>query len=84
MKKLVLELDDLRVESFSTAEADSAKGTVNGHIIIGSGGGCSVFNSCEATACGCGGGGGSGHYTCGVQAACGDPDSDPFCRTDVC
>ena len=84
MKKLSLDLDQLRVESFSTDQAESGTGTVEGRMIIGSGQGCSVFYSCEASACGCGGGGGgSGHYTCGLQAIC-VGDSVDVCRSDLC
>ena len=31
MKKIRLELDHLRVDSFATAEADEGRGTVHGH-----------------------------------------------------
>ncbi len=31
MKKLTLKLDDLRVETFTTASEQSARGTVQGH-----------------------------------------------------
>lgn len=84
MKKLTLDLDQLRVESFSTAETGAEKGTVHGHL--GTGGGCTVYDSCDGSVCGgscafpCGGG--SGHYTCGIQAACGN--SIELCRTDMC
>ncbi len=48
MKKLSLEMDDLRVESFSTVEAPGAdRGTVQGHEITGSK--CSVVY-CPVTA----------------------------------
>lgn len=86
MKKLSLNLDQLRVESFATDRTEAREGTVEGRMIIGSGEGCSVFYSCELSACGCGsdgGGGDSGHYTCGMQALC-LGDSVELCRSDRC
>jgi hypothetical protein len=84
MKKLSLDLDQLRVESFATDQTEAGEGTVEGRMIIGSGEGCSVFYSCELSACGCNGGqGGSGHYTCGMHALC-LGDSVELCHSDRC
>jgi len=87
MKKLTLEFDELRVESFSTEGADDARGTVEGHIYYGSGVGCTAFYSCEDTVCAAsckaGGCGQSGLNTCGHYSRC-NGDSIEVCWTDFC
>ena len=74
MKKLKLDLDDLRVESFATAPGGDAKGTVVGYATEPVWTVC--YFTCNVTCNGaetcdtCGGGGqtdldcGSGYYTC--------------------
>ena len=77
MKKLALSLDDLHVESFSTAGTDAARGTVQGNSwntdteadpsALGDAG-CSVYYTCVQ---GCGGSNpDSGWNTCGDGSAC--------------
>lgn len=86
MKKLSLDLDNLQVESFATDAADGVKATVQGHMIIVSGNGCSAFYSCQATVCAasCDGPcGGSGHATCGHYSQC-NGDSVDLCWSDYC
>ena len=86
MRKLSLNLDDLRVQSFSTTPLERrASGTVRGHDVSNDLGSCwegtdttaepsdLVVGCSEFNTCvdGCGGGGGaSGHMTCGNGGAC--------------
>lgn len=82
MKKLSLDLDALKVESFSTALPERPRGTVNGYLytyepgctdttcqLSDAGAGCTAFN--------CGSGGGdSGWNTCGAGSGCELPYTD--------
>jgi hypothetical protein len=58
MRKMKLQLDDLRVESFATAEATTHRGTVRGHDQIlpedeaGTDATCPPVNTCNQTYCG--------------------------------
>jgi len=84
-KKLSLNLDELRVESFSTDENAGERGTVAGHL-GDTGDGCSVFYSCVASACGATcdvGCNASGAYTCGHYSRC-NGDSVNICWGDWC
>ena len=65
MRKMRLELDGLKVESFSTAKDGEIRGTVQAHSAVP----CTVYDSCDVTACSCPGGG-SGHMTCGNTSPC--------------
>jgi hypothetical protein len=77
MKKLALKLDELQVESFSTAEIARGEGTVRGHDwetdttaapSAAGDAGCSAYYTCLN---GCGGSNpNSGWYTCGDGTAC--------------
>jgi hypothetical protein len=82
MKKLSLNLDSLRVESFATAGGVRPRGTVNANEVTavepgcttsqqpytGMGAGCSEFASCLDSCSGCGGA--SGYYSCGNGSDC--------------
>lgn len=83
MKKLSLDVEMLQVESFATDDEKGEIGTVNAHA--GTGDGCSVFYSCEASVCGssCDGGCDSGAATCGHYTPC-NGDSVEFCWSDYC
>lgn len=66
MKKIHLDIDSLKVDSFSTTKEDQpVRGTVQAHSAYP----CTVYDSCDVTACGCPGGG-SGHNTCGNTSPC--------------
>ncbi|HEU0055408.1 MAG TPA: hypothetical protein VFQ39_19610 [Longimicrobium sp.] len=83
MKKLSLQMDELRVESFSTGKGESQKGTVQGNSASV---GCTDYYSCWADTCGascyntCGE---SHHRTCGSVTPCGG-DSIDACQSDWC
>ncbi len=51
MKKLKLNLEDLKVESFETSKKISDKGTVNGNDIITYANNVSCMYSCHADTC---------------------------------
>jgi hypothetical protein len=59
MAKLTLHVEQLEVESFETAHADSAKGTVFGHATDADGT-CAGHYTCDATC----------DQSCGVPASC--------------
>lgn len=67
MKKINLDPDTLKVDSFSTSEPAVERGTVVANAIA-SAYPCSVYDSVDYTACGCGGA--SGHMTCGNGSDC--------------
>jgi hypothetical protein len=48
MKKLSLDLDQLQVESLSTATDAGERGTIGGHIDTGV---CTIFHSDQETVC---------------------------------
>jgi hypothetical protein len=84
MKKLSLNLDDLRVESFSTARDGDQEGTVAGYVATEWV--CTPYDSCQATFCGasCDGTCGESHArTCGAVTPCGG-DSIDACQSDWC
>jgi hypothetical protein len=68
MKKIQLDVDGLKVESFTTSEVSSRRGTVQAHDSAYP---CTVYDSCNYTVCGypCGGGG-SHQMTCGAGEPC--------------
>ena len=72
MRKLRLELDDLQVESFETAEARAARGTVEAneeYTYVG----CLTAPQCRTP----------GHASCDVtrcdEEGCSDPQQTPQC-----
>lgn len=85
MKKLSLDLDQLQVESFSTAKDAGERGTIGGHINTG---GCTIFYSDQETVCSwCDEKDepdyGSGHITCGKYSRC-NGNSIDLCWSDYC
>lgn len=83
MKKLSLNLDELQVDSFATAQGQTRRGTVQGN----SGSlGCTEYFSCLAATCDascyntCGE---SHHRTCGSVTTCAG-DSINLCQSDYC
>jgi hypothetical protein len=77
MKKLSLDLDTLNVESFSTAPAERAGGTVRGYITLQCSDGCNTWD----TACG----GGSETCTCTKDQTCNCPTVIGYsCEFDTC
>jgi hypothetical protein len=61
MKKITLDLEHLRVDSFATAETDDARGTVHGHW--------SQVGTCDAFVATCQYGGTCGNG-CGTRKTC--------------
>jgi hypothetical protein len=85
MKKLKLDIDAVRVESFATAERDEQRGTVQGHISIEAScydtDCCSdVTDCCQSAYC-------SGHWTCGCPTGITCPGRNTCaesCHTGIC
>lgn len=51
MKKLMLDVDTLRVESFTTQDVDARRGTVRGHDDTMETENCTLENTCLITTC---------------------------------
>jgi hypothetical protein len=70
MKKLRLRLDDLRVDSFRTTEAQKVRGTVLGHFPLTAATACTCpgINTCDFASCG---------GTCAWAETCAAPCTQP-------
>jgi len=87
MKKLKLDLDIVRVESFATAAEETRRGTVGGHISIGVScyetDCCSdVSDCCPADTSYC-----TGHWSCGCATGITCPGGSTCaesCHTGLC
>lgn len=83
MKKLSLQLEELRVDSFAIGQGEPRRGTVRGN---GGSVGCTEYFSCLPDTCGascyntCGV---SHHATCGAATPCAG-DSINACQSDWC
>lgn len=71
MGKLRLELDELRLQSFTTSEALSQhRGTVNGHANPTDEADCTAGDTC--------------FVTCALSCACNTGDCTVICQSDAC